>query len=377
MKTRNRMVLLGVCGAFLLAIGAAPRYLEELCIGGGYGDSADGGADFEQDGDIRTDGDVSADGAVCAGSGSGFELTLTDNRVAFYESGADSGQKRVAQKYQAGASEDASAWSLYALTDAAAFLRTMILVDRLGNVDVAGDLDLAGVLETGTGSTVITNADGTVKGSAIDIAGTEAMPGNLDADVDKLLVSDNGTNKSITIESLFKVWQIFELTPGGGVDDDTNPPEYAEWDADPTIRPVLKFAGDTANEKSQWTFVLPSDYVAETDIKVRVAWTCQTGGAAGDNVRWHVRAVAAGDDDVLDAAFGTAVNLDDVWIADGDQHMTAEATLTIGGMPQALDLVTFEIERDYDYAGGGNAMDVDASLLGLFGKYQAKLEVVE
>jgi len=47
-----------VLGAMLVGIGANPRYLEELRIGGGYGDPVDGGADFEQDGDIRTNGEV-------------------------------------------------------------------------------------------------------------------------------------------------------------------------------------------------------------------------------------------------------------------------------------------------------------------------------
>ena len=47
-------------GAVVLGIGANPRYIEELRIGGGYGDPADGGADFEAAGDILTDGHVTA-----------------------------------------------------------------------------------------------------------------------------------------------------------------------------------------------------------------------------------------------------------------------------------------------------------------------------
>ena len=42
------------------AIGACPRYLEELRIGGGLGDTADGGADFDKQGNIATDGWISA-----------------------------------------------------------------------------------------------------------------------------------------------------------------------------------------------------------------------------------------------------------------------------------------------------------------------------
>jgi len=50
-----------------MAIGSNPRYLEELSIGGGYGDAADGGADFEKTGDISTDGNIVADGDVTVG----------------------------------------------------------------------------------------------------------------------------------------------------------------------------------------------------------------------------------------------------------------------------------------------------------------------
>jgi hypothetical protein len=46
--------------AVVVGIGANPRYIEELRVGGGYGELVDGGADFEQDGDIYTDGDVTA-----------------------------------------------------------------------------------------------------------------------------------------------------------------------------------------------------------------------------------------------------------------------------------------------------------------------------
>lgn len=44
------------------AIGPNPRFIEELSIGGGKGETVDGGADFEKDGRITTDGDINTDG---------------------------------------------------------------------------------------------------------------------------------------------------------------------------------------------------------------------------------------------------------------------------------------------------------------------------
>jgi len=59
---RNRVVLIGLCIVLFTAIGVAPRYIEELRIGGGYGEPTDGGADFESDGDLLTNGNLTVDG---------------------------------------------------------------------------------------------------------------------------------------------------------------------------------------------------------------------------------------------------------------------------------------------------------------------------
>jgi len=61
MKRRN-LAAMGFIGILGLLIAAAPnpRYLEELAIGGGYGDAADGGAILERDGDMLTDGKITA-----------------------------------------------------------------------------------------------------------------------------------------------------------------------------------------------------------------------------------------------------------------------------------------------------------------------------
>ena len=74
-------VFLLAVSAVALGIGATPRYIEELRIGGGYGESIDGGTDFEQDGDILTDGDLSVGGAVTTSSLSTNDLTVSGNYI--------------------------------------------------------------------------------------------------------------------------------------------------------------------------------------------------------------------------------------------------------------------------------------------------------
>lgn len=47
--------------------GSAPRYLENLRIGGGYGSTPDGGADLDAAGNLAADGDLTVDGDAAVG----------------------------------------------------------------------------------------------------------------------------------------------------------------------------------------------------------------------------------------------------------------------------------------------------------------------
>jgi hypothetical protein len=68
--------------AFLLvcllgAIGANPRYVEELVVGGGTLDPVDGGIDFEKNGFITTTAGITAGGKVTAGAATTSSASLT------------------------------------------------------------------------------------------------------------------------------------------------------------------------------------------------------------------------------------------------------------------------------------------------------------
>lgn len=80
MKFRPVLVILPlVAGLFAMGIGVAPRYIEELAVGGGYGNS---GAWIEADGDILTNGDLTVDGQIKAGGGygsTGVTISTTGN----------------------------------------------------------------------------------------------------------------------------------------------------------------------------------------------------------------------------------------------------------------------------------------------------------
>ncbi len=89
MKKWGIVIVVGL--TVLGAIGASPRYIEELRIGGGYGDTVDGGADFEKDGTISMDGALTVGGAVTVGGDvavNGGDITSTGNLTLDPNSGS-------------------------------------------------------------------------------------------------------------------------------------------------------------------------------------------------------------------------------------------------------------------------------------------------
>ncbi len=80
MRFRSVLVILPlVAGLFAMGIGVAPRYIEELAVGGGYGNA---GAWIEADGNILSNGDLTVDGQIKAGGGygsTGVTISTTGN----------------------------------------------------------------------------------------------------------------------------------------------------------------------------------------------------------------------------------------------------------------------------------------------------------
>jgi len=80
---RKIKLCLWIFVAFLIgAIGANPRFINELKIGGGYSDTVDGGIDFEDDGTILTDGALSQDGGTLT-VGNTTDTTTTNSTIQF------------------------------------------------------------------------------------------------------------------------------------------------------------------------------------------------------------------------------------------------------------------------------------------------------
>ena len=86
---------------------------------------------------------------------------------------------------------------------------------------------------------------------------------------------------------------------------------------------------------------------------------------------FYLAAGSFSDSDSADGNVGTAIEVEDVSLGDDDIHWTAASSaLTVAGTPALGDEILFKLSRDYDYAGGGTAMDVDAWVWGVLIQYQ-------
>ena len=107
------------------------------------------------------------------------------------------------------------------------------------------------------------------------------------------------------------------------------------------------YAGfDTTTSEIVWfTWTPPANWNAGT-VRFKLYWT-NTAGLTTETIDFDLAAVAFADDDALDTAVGTAQNVTDTWIAQGDLHITAySSAITIAGSPAAGEEVHFKLSRD-------------------------------
>lgn len=124
---------------------------------------------------------------------------------------------------------------------------------------------------------------------------------------------------------------------------------------------VLDFDGSTA-EYVHFNIAMPASWDLGP-LSFQVIWATTNTGTQG--VAWRLQALAVGDGDTIDAAWGTAVT-----VVDNGQSSAAKlyisgdsAALTVGGTPIQDDLVYFRLSRNP--ADAGDTMTEDARLIGI------------
>lgn len=122
---------------------------------------------------------------------------------------------------------------------------------------------------------------------------------------------------------------------------------------------VQGWAFDAATDEFiQLSMPMPKSW-NEGTFTARLRWYAPSGTG---NVVWGVQALCVGDDDALDAAWGTAVTVTDAITATGDMMVTAETgAITAAGSPAEADTLWLRVYRDAN--NGSDTFSADAVLL--------------
>ena len=127
---------------------------------------------------------------------------------------------------------------------------------------------------------------------------------------------------------------------------------------------VLDFDKDT-DEYACFTVPAPLNWDLST-VTAQFFWTCIAGGSASETVKFYAQALAQSNDDTFDAAYGTAVGVEDALITLSDVHVSAATSaITVGGTPAANDLLQFRVYRDVSE----DTLAGDARLIGIRVEY--------
>lgn len=130
----------------------------------------------------------------------------------------------------------------------------------------------------------------------------------------------------------------------------------------PTNNIMLKTLDfDATNYRyAQFSVRMPKSW-NEGTFSIYFLWSNASGTG---NVLWGMQAVAISNDDVLDAAWGTAGNIVDSVTAAGDlMQSDVLGPITAGGTPAEADWVVFEVYRGGSH--GSDTLAVDARLHGV------------
>ena len=253
-------------------------------------------------------------------------------------------------------------------------------IDLDGGTDIGADLADADLL------LVDDEAGGTNRKSAVSrvwtyvtqkIQGLSAKAAPVAADILTVQDSEDSNNlKEVTLANLQTldryntIWvPASAMTPSITAGASAETIEYGTEDV---THDVLAFAGDTADESAEFNIVMPEDWDRGT-LKAKLFWT--NGHAEANPNEWiqfGLGCRSLGNDDALDAdPLTTYQNMADQLIADDDLHISsASAAITPAGSADLGDILHFKLTRDYDFNGGGTAMDVDCYVFGVLIQYK-------
>ena len=121
----------------------------------------------------------------------------------------------------------------------------------------------------------------------------------------------------------------------------------------------------SADEFAQFILPMPKSW-NESTVTYVARWT-HPSTATNFGVTFCLQGIAFGNSDALDAAFGTAVCVDDTGGTTDDLFVSPESTaITVGGTPAESDSVTFQLYRDVSDANDDLAVDARITAIDLY-----------
>ena len=183
--------------------------------------------------------------------------------------------------------------------------------------------------------------------------------------------TDSGNTKRDTVQGVIDL--VHGATAGistiwipaiAMVSPETNGAELAAVQTTAT-RPEIKVMDfdSSTREHAQFSIAMPKSW-DESTVTAVFYWTHLT--AVATNVKWAIQGVCVSDNDTINVAYGTAVDLVDTFHnAANDLAITAPTgAMTLDGTPAENDLAYFQVYRDAAH-GDDTTDSTDARLLGV------------
>lgn len=118
----------------------------------------------------------------------------------------------------------------------------------------------------------------------------------------------------------------------------------------------------TTQEYAQFGWRMPESW-NESTVTFAAVWA-HPATTTNFGVVWDLQGLACGDDNTIDAAYGTAVTSTDTGGTTSNLYISPESSaITIAGTPQPGDMVFYRLSRVT--GNGSDTMAVDAKLLGI------------